>query len=153
MTIKFPTEHIVNVKNVTVTITGVDSWPVATQQRVYEYGLRQILADAAAPAKTDAERFAFIEKRAANLQAGLLRSITTRESDPVRAEAVRMAMATIEAALRAKGKKVSEVDKKALRDTAMAHLKNNLDTIMAAAKEIVDRRGSVKVEVDLGDLI
>lgn len=64
-------------------------FPKTVEAYLFEYGLRQCLADSYASGTTDAERVALLEKRLGNLYDGNLRA--ARESDPVAQECRRLA--------------------------------------------------------------
>jgi len=84
--------------------------PQATLDHVFAYGLRQILNDAMASAKTPEEAKAFADKRLANLMSGTLRASPTRTGDPIEDEARRIARGMLEAKIRTVGKKVKDFD-------------------------------------------
>lgn len=69
--------------------------PEASLNHVFAYGIRQILNDAMASAKTDAEREAGAAKRLDNLMNGTLRASPIREGNPVRARAMELAIAKV----------------------------------------------------------
>lgn len=72
-----------------------------------------------------------------------------RETDPVQAEAKKMARALITAQLREKGRKVKDVDKEAL-DNAIATLADREDIQKAAKKAVADRQKAA--QADLSEL-
>lgn len=72
--------------------------PQASVEHIFAYGLRQILNDARASAKNDAEAVTFTEKRLANLLSGTLRASPVREGDPIKARAMDLALAKVNAA-------------------------------------------------------
>lgn len=84
----------------TVDISG---WPEASLTKVFAYGFQQLLNDAAAPAKADAEVDGFVQKRIDNLANGVLRASPIRAGDPVAREAARIAREMVLAALKKKG--------------------------------------------------
>lgn len=67
--------------------------PQASLDHVFAYGIRQILNDAMASAKTEAEGEASANKRLDNLMSGTLRASPVREGNPVRARAMELALA------------------------------------------------------------
>lgn len=69
--------------------------PEASLNHVFAYGIRQILNDAMASAKTDAEREAAANKRLDNLMTGTLRASPVREGNPVRRRALELAYAKV----------------------------------------------------------
>ena len=85
---------------------NVADMPEAARQYVFKYGLRQCLADAHSAAKSDDERKAMTWKKLDALMRGEFRVASGRTSDPILAEAKRMAKAAIEAAAKVKGVEV-----------------------------------------------
>lgn len=69
--------------------------PQASLEHVFAYGIRQILNDAMASAKTDAEAEAGARKRLDNLMSGTLRASPVREGNPVRQRAMELALAKV----------------------------------------------------------
>ena len=56
-----------------------DDLPELSKRHVLDYGIRQILNDARASAKTDDEAVSMVEKRLENLLSGTLRASAIRE--------------------------------------------------------------------------
>lgn len=152
--ISVPTSITVSVRKRSIEITDVQSWPLDSIAKVFTYGFQQIFNDAAASAKTDAEADALVAKRRANLAAGILRASPIRESDPVKAEAVAMAIAKVEAAIKRSGKKVADYAAADIRSNALALIEKD-PAIMEAAKVAVDAKASAmgEVEIDLSSLV
>lgn len=75
----------------------VAAWPEHTLSHIFAYGLRQILNDAMAAAKTPGEAKGLADKRLANLIAGTLRAAPVREGDPIRKRALELALAAVKA--------------------------------------------------------
>lgn len=94
---------------------AVAKLPPQSLAHIFNYGLRQILNDAMAPAKTDAEAIAGAQKRLDNLIAGTLRAAPTRTGDPVMRRAKELAANAVEANPKfiawAAEKKVKKADK------------------------------------------
>jgi hypothetical protein len=111
---------------------------------VFEYGLRQILNDAGAAAKKPDEKVTLAQKRLQNLIDGNLRA--ARESDPVRAEARKIATQTVDAKIKAAGKKPEDVANRTdLINQVMAR-----EDVQKAAQAAVDARAGLTVDIDLG---
>jgi hypothetical protein len=83
--------------------TDFDNLPEVSRNKIIAYGFQQLMNDAAAPAKTDDEVDALVNKRLDNLCDGVLRATTTRVGDPVAREAKSIATAKVLAALKTKG--------------------------------------------------
>ncbi len=73
-----------------------------------------------------------------------------RQIDPVRAQAIQLAIAAVKAKLKAKGHKISEVGTEKIKEFAEAAVEAN-PAFMARAKEIVDARTAAadELQVDL----
>lgn len=84
-----------------------DKLPQASLDYIFAYGLKQVLADAHSSAKTLEEAKALSEKKLAALYEGTIRASSGRTSDPVLAEAKRLAKAALEKALKEAGKKAT----------------------------------------------
>lgn len=131
-----------------------DLTPVAAH--VVAIGLRNILMDAHASVTREeagddvqAQSLAASEKKLAAMYAGEVRTASTREGDPVRAEAIRMATDAIKTALRKAGKKPNKVDPKAIREKALGLITPEL---LAKAKARVDELRAADVSVDIEGL-
>lgn len=92
-------------------------------------GARNVLMDAHAGVNTKAnpeltpddivaQSRAVSEKKLAALMSGEVRVQSTREGDPVRAEAMAMAVAIVKGKIKAAGKKVADYEAKAIREAA-----------------------------------
>jgi hypothetical protein len=93
----------------------VDKLPANVMEHVTYIGLRNILMDAHAGITTDepdyqAKAQAVADKKLAAMLAGEVRVASTREGDPVRAEAKRLALAMIKAQVKASGRKFADLD-------------------------------------------
>lgn len=133
--------------------------PEAALNHAIMIGLRNILMDSHASITTEeypdanareAAARAMVDKKLAALLAGEVRVASSREGDPVRAEAIRMASDIIKAALRKKGTKVSDVEPKAIREAAVKLLERDA-SILAKAKARVDEQRAAAA-VDLSDI-
>lgn len=86
----------VQLKKAEATVTvDFDKMPQASKDHVVAYGIRQILNDAMASAKTKAEAEGMWAKRLDNLMNGTLRASPQREGNPVRARAMELAIAKV----------------------------------------------------------
>lgn len=130
--------------------------PATALAHIQYIGARNVLMDCHASvtadeypdaAKRESVARAMVEKKLAALMAGEVRVQSTREGDPVRAEAKRMATAIISAKLKAAGRKIADVEKDALKAAIDKLLTPEL---LAQAKARVD--AAKAVETDLGDL-
>lgn len=139
--------------------------PQASQDFIWQYGLRQILNDAMASAKAgkdsndeakDSAR-ALAEKRLANLMSGTFRASPIREGDPVRKRALELASHAIakDAKFRAwltdGGLKASDKEAVAkLRELATAAIGRDGNRFTAQAE--IDVAAVKALEADLDDL-
>lgn len=134
--------------------------PQNALDHVIMIGLRNVLMDSHASITADeypdagereAAARAMIDKKLAALMSGEVRVSGSRESDPVRAEALRSASAVIVTALKKAGKikKTADVDSKLLREKA-AELVASKPEFMATAQATVAARKAATVE--LGDI-
>lgn len=134
-------------KGITIPVTVEDLPPAALQHVIY-IGLRNVLMDAHAGVTADSVRKdnpgasaediatmvvdhsrATAEKKLASLLAGEVRTVRERTGDPVRAEAMRMAIDAVRVAVR---KRHAANQGPALKDVKP-------EAIRAAAEKIVDR--------------
>lgn len=136
----------------------------AVMEHVTYIGLRNILMDSHASA-TVAEHGdeyravaqAMAEKKLVAMYAGEVRTTATREGDPVRAEAVRLATDAIRAAIRKAGRKMKSdkhpdgITPAQLREAAIKHLEKT-PAILALAKKRVDE-ARASGDADLAELI
>ena len=131
--------------------------PQASLDHVFAYGIRQILNDARASAKTEAEAEAMTAKRLDNLMSGTLRASPVREGNPVRARALELAIAKVVrspkfiAWAQAEGVKVSDKRAQAAaRDNAKRLIEVEGNPFMAQAEK--DVAEAAKINVDDLDL-
>lgn len=119
--------------------------PENSLQHIFAYGLRQILNDAMASAKTVPEAEGMAQKRLDNLLAGTLRAAGTREGDPVRREARKIATDLVTAKVRAKGHKPADVENFAeLVNKAMEN-----EQVIAQAKLNVAAAKEIEIDIEL----
>jgi hypothetical protein len=88
-------------RGVSITVRPQDM-PEASLNRIFAYGLQRIVNDACAGAKDDEEATSLANKKLENLYAGLLRASGTREGDPIKAEALRIALVKVKASPKVK---------------------------------------------------
>lgn len=94
---------------------GAKGFASEVASHVVYIGLRNMLMDAHAGITTDepdyqAKARAVAEKKLAAMYAGEVRVAGTREGDPVRAEAKRLALTMIKAQVKASGRKFADLD-------------------------------------------
>jgi ABC-type Zn uptake system ZnuABC Zn-binding protein ZnuA len=111
--------------------------PLNALEYIFAYGLKQVLTDAHSTAKTPDEAKAMTGKKLDALMRGEVRMQSSRTSDPVLAEAKRLAKVKIDAALKAKGikaeaKAITEAVAK-LAPQYMEEAKRNVDAAQAAS--------------------
>ena len=116
-------------------------------------GLRNPLMDSHAGITKDQDDYvaksrATAEKKLIAMYAGEVRVAGTREGDPVRAEAKRLAVKAVEAAIRKAGRKVDDYDRKAITAKAVAII----DKYMDIAKRNVEAAKALDVEVSVDDI-
>jgi hypothetical protein len=129
----------------------VETLPQAALDHAIYIGLRNVLMDSHASITADeypdgAERTAvaeaMVDKKLAALMSGDVRVQSTREGDPVRAEAIRMATVAVHAKIKAAGKKPSAFKSSAIREAA---LKLITPEMLATARLRVDENRAVEV--------
>jgi hypothetical protein len=132
------------------------SMPQAALDHLLYIGARNVLMDSHASVTKDEPDFeaksrAIAEKKLAALMAGEVRVSTSREGDPIRAEALRSATAVIVAALKTQGKikKMADIDAKLLREKAAELVAKRPEYLEKARATIEARKAST---VDLADI-
>jgi hypothetical protein len=113
-------------------------------EHVVYLGLKNMLQDAHAGIKKDEDAdgeksLAVAQKKLDAMYAGDIRVAGTREGDPVRAEAKRLAVKAIEAKIRKDGEKVADYDRKDITKLAVSIIDRYMDQAKAnveAAKAI-----------------
>lgn len=131
--------------------------PQAAIDHILYIGARNVLMDSHAsitketnPNDLQDVARAMAEKKLAALMSGEVRVASTREGDPVRAEALRMATAQITALIKKAGKKVADYEPKAIREKAAVRITPEL---LAQAKARVDQlKATIPADETLADL-
>lgn len=126
----------------------------AVLQHVIYMGLRNVLMDSHASHTKDADGDDYVansqataERKLEAMYNGEVRAVGTREGDPVKAEAVRIATGHIKTALRKAGRKLSEIDAKVIREKALELLAKN-PSIMAQAEKRVAELKAASVDLE-----
>jgi hypothetical protein len=116
-------------------------------------GLRNVLMDSHAGVTAEiagdqvqTQSRAVAERKLAAMYAGEIRTARTGERDPVRAEAIRLAINAIHAQIKSKGKKVAAFDAKAIREKAITNIEKFMDKARA---NVADAKA---LDIDVGDL-
>lgn len=132
------------------------SMPQAAIDHIMYIGARNVLMDSHASITKESNpddladaAMALAQKKLDALMRGEVRVQSTREGDPVRVEALRMATDQIKAIIKKARRKVSDYDAKAIREKAVARITPEL---LATARQRVEENKSVDVEslADLG---
>lgn len=132
--------------------------PQAALDHILYIGVRNILMDSHASITADEypdgnarqeAASAMVQKKLDALMRGEVRVQSTREGDPVRAEAKRMATAQIAAKLKKAGRKIADVERAALNAAIDKLLTPEL---LAQAKARVDETRAVGADETLADL-
>lgn len=136
---------------------GIGDISTPVSGHVIYIGLRNILMDAHAGIATDepdyqAKARAVVEKKLAAMYAGEVRVAGTREGDPVRAEAMRLATDAVKAMIRKAGKKMSSYDAKALRQAAADYLAKRPELLETAKARVEQAKAATADDADLADL-
>lgn len=128
--------------------------PEAARYHILYIGLRNVLMDSHASITSDeypdaderkAAAEAMVDKKLDALMRGEVRVQSTREGDPVRAEAMRMANDIIKAKIKKAGKAVKDYEPKAIREAAAKLITAEL---LAQARARVEETRTI----DTGDL-
>lgn len=90
-----PAAFTAKVRGVDFPINDIQSLPVASLRKIFEYGLQRISNDSAASAKTDEEAVQLATKRWDNLRNGVIRAAGHRNGDPVKRRAMELAEAKV----------------------------------------------------------
>ncbi len=122
-----------------------DAMPANAKAHLFYLGARNCLMDSHAGISTDEPDYqdkarAVVEKKLAALMAGEVRVASTREGDPVKAEAIRIASDRIKAALKKAGRKVSDVDPKALRAKAVELAAKDESIMVMATQRVAETK-------------
>lgn len=145
---------LVNIgKGITLDVP-VTAVPANVMEHIVYIGFRNVLMDSHASHTKEADGDSYVEKsrvtaekKLAALMAGEVRVAGTREGDPVRAEAIRLATNAIRAAIKKAGKKLADVDPKAIREKAVGMIEKYREQ---AEKNVAESKAAT---VDLADLI
>lgn len=126
----------------------------AVADHIIYIGLRNMLMDAHAGITTDEPDYqtkarAVVEKKLAAMYAGEVRVAGTREGDPVRAEAKRLALSMVKAQVKVAGRKFVDLD-----PAKVAEAVNKLITpkLLAKAETRVAEAKALAGEVDVSGL-
>lgn len=114
---------------------------------VFTYGLKQILNDTRSAEKDSDKAMALVEKKLAALYEGKVRAAGERETDPVKAEARKIATAQITAALKAKGLKKEQLAEGKFAELVKAQAAK--EAVMTVARANVEAAKALDVEDDL----
>lgn len=134
------------------------SMPQAALDHILYIGARNILMDSHASITAEeypngdqrqAAAGAMVQKKLDALMSGIVRVSSSREGDPIRAEALRMATDIVKAKIRKAGKKVAGYEAKAIRAAAEKLVTADL---LAQAKARVEQTRAVETTDDLADL-
>ena len=136
---------------------NANALPANVMDHVVYIGLRNILMDSHAGISTDeadyqAKARATVEKKLQAMLNGEVRVAGTREGDPVKAEAMRLATEAVKAMLRKAGKKVSSYDAKSIRDASRQYLERTPELIETAKARVEQAKAAIGDGADLADL-
>lgn len=151
--ISVPETFEAKVRGVSFNVEPV-SLPVHSLERIFAYGLQRILNDACAGAKNDEEAKSLAETKWGNLKAGVLRASGTREGDPIKAEAKRIALAKVLSAPVFKGwlaensLKAGDKDAKAKAGEMAVKLAQREDILAQARANVVGVK-DLEIEIEL----
>ena len=149
-----PASFTAKVRGVEFKIDDIQSLPVQSLAKIFEYGLQRISNDSAASAKTDEEAIQLATKRWDNLRAGVIRAAGTRIGDPVKRRANELAMNAVANAPKFKAW-LATAQLKTSDKTAIAQQKaqaaKHIESFMAQAK--IDVEGAKALPtLDLDDI-
>ena len=120
--------------------------PEASLAYIFAYGLKQVLTDAHSAAKSASEARGMTQKKLDALMRGEFRAASGRTSDPIKAEAKRLARLALEAALKAKGQK-------ATKEAIAKAIEALVPRYMEQAKANVEAASALAGEIDLAGLV
>jgi hypothetical protein len=147
-------EFTANIRKQPMKITLPADLPEQSVRKIFEYGLQRILNDASAGAKDEAEALVFAAKRWDSLVAGVIRQTRVVTGDPVAREAMKIAIAKVQAAPKFKAwaqeNQLKPADKaytEQLRELAKPLAAR--EDIMARAKANVDAAAAIEVDIDI----
>jgi hypothetical protein len=122
--------------------------PIASQEFVVNYGLKQLLADSHVSGKTLEEKEGLLDKKLDKLFEGTLaiRSSGPRDGDPVAKELTKLATAKVHAHIKTKLKlKVADVDKEDM--AALMAKARAMPALIAQAEANVAALAGIEVEL------
>lgn len=123
----------------------------AVLRHIFTYGLRQIINDSMASGEDANEKIGLADKRIDNLIAGTLRAQRTA-SDPITAEAIRLALIKVKQAIGKKGLTEKQVGAAKMRALATDLVEKD-ETYRVQAEANLAALGEVDdIEIDLDDL-
>lgn len=140
-------------KGIDMEVPEMADLPEAARLHAYRIGMRNILMDSHAGITAEkanggdiqAMSRAVAEKKLAALVAGEVRVASTREGDPIKREAIRLALVDIDAALAKKGRKAEAKAKRekaleliATRDKYMVQARKNVEAAKAIDIDDID---------------
>ena len=142
-------------KGIELDCPAFNTFSPEVQNHIVYVGLRNLLQDAHAsmtPEKANGGDVVALsrdmaERKLAALTRGELRVATTREGDPVKAEAFRLALNAAKKKDREEGKKIDEKEIKARAREFLATPSPALDKILAKAKRNVKEAADIDIEV------
>lgn len=145
-------------KGIEVTI-DFGKMPQTALDHIMYIGARNVLMDSHASITADeypdegerkANAEAMVAKKLEALMAGIVRVQSTREGDPVRAEAMRMATDIVKAKIKKAGKKVADYEAKAVREAAAKLVTPEL--LAQAKARVAETRAATPDDASLADL-
>jgi hypothetical protein len=142
-------------KGIEMDVPAFGSFPKEVQDHIVYIGLRNLLQDAHASMTTEKANGGDVqalsremaEKKLAALLRGELRAAVVREGDPVKTEALRLAINGIKKKHREDGTKIDEKDVKAKARDFLSTPSPALDKLMAKAKRNVKEANDIDIEV------
>lgn len=144
-------------KGITLAVDA-NALPAEAMAHVVYIGLRNVLMDshAGVTRETDGDSYvensrATAEKKLAALMAGQVRVAGTREGDPVRAEAIRIATGQIMTAWRKVKKPGQKIDPTKLRAMAVEFVAKKPELMELAAKRVAEAK-AIEADVDVAGL-
>lgn len=140
-------------KSVTV---DYDALPAVSQEYIINYGLRQVLNDAAASVAGDdkdvvAKTLALVNKRLDRILAGTvnIRESSGRTANPVQAEAIELALGTVRGEWKKAGRKT---DAKAMLVAAKTKVAANPAYLHIAEGNVAKREADIAQLAAMGDI-
>jgi hypothetical protein len=139
-------------KGLEITVPAFATFPKEVQDHIVYVGLRNLLADSHAGVTAEKAGDQVIEKsreaaerKLAALVNGEVRVASTREGDPVKAEALRLTINGIKKKHREEGKKIDEKEVKAKARDFLDTPGPALDKVMAKAKRNVKEANDIDI--------